>query len=330
MGKSNLRPGTIEEFFGWINERHKIYECRATGESRPWTRDVILRDFKFTNVFRELDRGTKYLRKMTDSLPDFVGNDKLSIQQAYELEILNTVLYRMINWWETFYECGFVGVEWATEAKLAHVAREFSPAEHFEEWCVKARAREARGDKVFTSAHMTVGAAGQSKLDTVIDTVWSVLKDLQAHAEELHSINSIEGFAVYIQEQKWFGVGPFINYEISSDLRWSALRYGDGSYPEDVLTWANIGPGCKRGLQRLGLPIELDSLRQLHAVAPEFLKKHVLKHYPVKKPHGTLVAEAWPPFELREIEHSLCEFDKYSRALHNTGTPKEKFNGKGA
>jgi hypothetical protein len=312
VGKSNLRPGTIEEFFGWINERHKIYERRASGESRPWTRDIIMRDYKFTNVFRELDRGTVMLREqVSKKLGELTSMAVLTLEQGYELEVLNTVLYRMINWVGTFEDCGFIGV-----GKTWEDSQEFSPAEHFEAWIVKARDRERRGDKVFTSAHMTVGKAGCSKLDTVIETMWEVIGDLQDHATNLRCCTALSEAAEYIQAQKWYGVGPFINYEIVSDLRWSLLDPAT-----DKLTWANIGPGCKRGLLRLELPVELESLRKLHEMAPAHLKKHVMKHY---GPDAV-----WPPFELREIEHSLCEFDKLSRARHGTGRPKENFNGRG-
>ena len=48
----------IERFCYWINERHAIYQKRAKGQPAPWTDDPILRDYKFTNPFRENDRVT--------------------------------------------------------------------------------------------------------------------------------------------------------------------------------------------------------------------------------------------------------------------------------
>ena len=32
--------------------------------------------------------------------------------------------------------------------------------------------------------------------------------------------------------------------------------------------------------------------------------------------------------DMRTIEHSLCEFDKYMRVKKSEGTPRSKFNGK--
>jgi hypothetical protein len=34
----------------------------------------------------------------------------------------------------------------------------------------------------------------------------------------------------------------------------------------------------------------------------------------------------WPAWEMREVEHTLCEFDKYERARLGEGRPKQRFN----
>ena len=54
--KSHTEPKeahVIENFYEWINERHSIYQKRIRGDSPPWTEDPILREYKFTNPFRE-------------------------------------------------------------------------------------------------------------------------------------------------------------------------------------------------------------------------------------------------------------------------------------
>lgn len=54
-------------------------------------------------------------------------------------------------------------------------------------------------------------------------------------------------------------------------------------------------------------------------------------------PHTVPLPKGHPPFELREVEHSLCEFDKYQRmaepstdaysADSNPKNAKRKYNG---
>ena len=88
---------------------------------------------------------------------------------------------------------------------------------------------------------------------------------------------------------QFYAIGPFVAYEIVCDLRFVLKNFN----PTDTMTWANVGPGAKRGMQRLGLDPTLETMRWLLGDAPQFKCE-------------------WP-FDLREIEHSLCEFDKYCR-----------------
>jgi hypothetical protein len=97
------------------------------------------------------------------------------------------------------------------------------------------------------------------------------------------------------------GVGGFIAYEMVCDLRFCLLRFK----PLDTITWANVGPGAKRGLNRLGMEPCIESMITLLNKAPRL--------------------ECPWPFELREIEHWLCEFDKYERVRTGVGVPRMKY-----
>jgi hypothetical protein len=35
----------------------------------------------------------------------------------------------------------------------------------------------------------------------------------------------------------------------------------------------------------------------------------------------------WPAWDMRTVEHTLCEFDKYQRALSGDGKPKQNYPG---
>jgi hypothetical protein len=50
-------------FWYYLNERYSIYLKRKAGMPKPWTEDPIFLSYKFTNVFREHDRGTTWLRE---------------------------------------------------------------------------------------------------------------------------------------------------------------------------------------------------------------------------------------------------------------------------
>lgn len=90
---SAMAENPWEEYLRFVENRHLIWETRQSGVPGPWTDDPILQAYKFTNVFRILDRGTQFLlRMMADSDPE----DRL----------LHAFLYRYTNrpepwiWWK--------------------------------------------------------------------------------------------------------------------------------------------------------------------------------------------------------------------------------------
>jgi hypothetical protein len=92
------------------------------------------------------------------------------------------------------------------------------------------------------------------------------------------------------------------------------------------MTWANAGPGAARGLERLrGLkPKELynynsakDQVKMIEDMQALLQSSKDNKFWP----------QQWPQWEMREVEHTLCEFDKYERVRLGEGTPKQLYNG---
>ena len=50
-------------FWDFVRERHAIYLKRQAGAPPPWTTDAVLANYHFTNVYRELDPGTAFIRE---------------------------------------------------------------------------------------------------------------------------------------------------------------------------------------------------------------------------------------------------------------------------
>jgi hypothetical protein len=92
------------------------------------------------------------------------------------------------------------------------------------------------------------------------------------------------------------------------------------------MTWTNPGPGALRGLLRLeggspGLNKRGKITRQVRVEDP-LNKIRALLLICHRKLTGM------PQFEMREVEHSLCEFDKYERALWGQGgRMKRRYSG---
>ena len=105
-------------------------------------------------------------------------------------------------------------------------------------------------------------------------------------------------------------------YEVASDLRHT--RYLRNA--PDIMTWANLGPGSKRGINRvLGEPLGASVSDQLAQEVFLSLLEYLQSNWP----------NDWPALEMREVEHSLCEFDKYMRVKLGQGRPRAKYPGTG-
>jgi hypothetical protein len=277
-----LTSATEDKFFYWITERHYIYLRRQRGEPKPWTTDPILRDYKFTNPFRENDRGTIWLR---ENFLEPHRNDNLS------LVAFNICWYRMFNWWGTG---EFLG--WQTDWVPLVVQRGLEN-------------RLAEKKQVFTGAHIVYSPPGQSKIAAIVRTctdLWNIRLVIADVAREQRSLQAVFDILTSV-----YCVGGFMAYEMVTDMRHTKLLED----AHDIMTWANPGPGAVRGLQRLGFPhtpkVAIGSMELLLTRSQE----------------PGVLPQDFPKLEMRDIEHSLCEFDKYTRVESGEGEPRAKFNG---
>jgi hypothetical protein len=286
---------TVLDFAYWINERHKIYLLKEAGELKSWTKDKILQQYKFTNAFRQLDKGTVALRNM------------LKGQIYSPLIFFNIVWYRLFNWHE--------------HAKNLGWCSNFTMLETYIRKCHRTH------KKIFTGAHMTTGVAFEDKHESYLRACVEAWNRRHEYAKMILEYNAQEKNAMQNVFQILLGlymVGKFIAYELVCDFRFTPLL----ANAKDKLTWANMGPGAQRGLKRLGLPYKnqqqgLSSMLVLYErlIDGELIDHNVAEHLPFHDFHPE------SPFELREIEHSLCEFDKYQRAKRGEGRPRSKYDG---
>jgi len=304
MSKEDIKIGfkTIKDFANFINERHLIWIKRNQGLQKPWTNDPILQQYKFTNVFRQLDTGTIALQNMINSKNLIQYTD----DQQKALIIFNIIWYRFFNRKEHARNCEFV-----------------FDYEDLSQYIVLCNRKQER---IFTNAYCT--AAGGSNAFGIpkyklylkaLKTLWDNKDKIKMICE---STNSLQYTAEYLKS--YYLIGNFVAYEIVCDLRFTSLLEN----AIDTLNWANLGPGAKRGLQWLGMPCKnqkegLQSMIQLYNIFanhPSPLNSFILKHFINE-------GNIYPPFELREVEHSLCEFDKYCRIEFGIGRTRCRYNG---
>lgn len=292
-----------ERFLYWVKERHNIYLRRKAGKPKPWTDDDVLRSFFFTNPYRENDRTTVWFR---ENVRDPLRDDPRVV--------MATVIFRWFNYIPT--------------GKFLMGVKNVKPPKQryglLEDWDGKEAldhlgAYRDSGNKVFTGAFMINSPGGEPKLEAIVrrvTNVWDsrdeILDELKRGAFERK--NSLQEAHELFMEFE--GLAGFMAYEIVTDLRYTwVLRDAP-----DKLTWCNPGPGCVRGLRRMmELPLTTDLGCMMGP--PEGWRELM----------GSLLGRlrrfrSMPEFEMREVEHSLCEWDKYERAVEG-GKLKRRYPG---
>lgn len=310
----------INDIAAFMKARHDIYLDRKAGKPGPWTADPVLSAGRFCNIFRELDTVTIWIDQ--------------NIRQPYadhpHLWFMLAIA-RYINWPDT----------------LRYLMDEAEPGtwpdgEDFEPAKLTKALEDyaAAGNKVYTGAYMIRAESDPSKewyswtkhryiAEIVLGRLW----EDRAYFEETLKLAQ-EGVPGWDELQahwwslvgnsRYIGWGPFMAYEVVTDLRHT--RYLRNA--TDIWTWANAGPGAIRGLNRL-YGRDLAAKPRPEQTNAEMLQLMTeLNVYDEPGFNATFgePRDVNPRFEMRDIEHSLCEFDKIERVRLGEGKMRSKYD----
>lgn len=289
----------LDLFFRFMYDRHLIWYKRfVLKEPPPWTNNKILRDNKFTNIYRELDRGTLWY--ISHVYPQAFACWKENLTDAEKNLVFYTVAYRLVNRIETFERVGFVDCwDWLKGPGGFGTLK-------WEKWFGSLAKLMKDGVSIFTSAHRTCPThkEGETRLDVLQEALHHTHENLDDIWQQVKQAQNLETvFNIFCEIPN---VGPFISYEICCDLMLVKLIPVEW---ED--SWVNPGPGCKAGL-RLIFP-------DLKGTKP-YQEKIFWLRDTQRLQFGRLKLQ-FPYYHedrdltLRSIEHSLCEFQKYYRCL---------------
>lgn len=321
----------------WINERHAIYVRKSIREgidpgklfvpdgcdleeadpdhfaarpNGPLTCDPSLQKYRYCNVFRELDRVTQWIDRHIRE--PFADHPDLWLMLA---------ISRYINWPPTLQylmnrgevKCDFNAWPNDDGQGLPHFA--FTPQGLGD----ALDARSATGEKVYTGAYMIRAESNpnaewyswtkqQYIAQVVIGRLW---EDREGWFKG-NSQPTMEGVWKRFQDKRYIGWGPFMSYQVVVDLRHT--RYLRDA--PDINTWSALGPGSRRGLNRLaGRPVDYalkqdEGLAEMRAIWEE------------QDAHRA----PWVPrIDLSDIQNSLCEVDKLLRVRTGEGRPRAQY-----
>ena len=202
-------------FFAFVLERHNIYLRRTAGKPKPWTADPLLQQYRFCNVYRELDKVTIWLREHWRE------------PHAQDPDLwFAMVVARLINRPAALLEGGFP-LPWKPS-----------------QWVRMLDARRARGEQVFSAAYMIRGVEsnGRSKVQYLAE---DVLTPMWVHRKAFPARGTLAAAHVWLM--KFYGMGSFLAAQVVADVKYTPLL----ACATDWHTWAAPGPGSQRGLNRL-------------------------------------------------------------------------------
>lgn len=299
-----------DQYFATARERYLIRLKKAVGTT-PLTDDPVFKEWRFCNVHREHDKTTEWYARNVRQ-PIMESTLSASTRNSHANRIVEaTVAFRWFNRIETGERIKDLLVQGWDSAVALERLQGVRP--------------------VVTGAYIIKGYDGMPKLEGVLRCIDEARAKLPAIVNQWYEpriFRSKDYVAVRDPEvvqlqEAWVDLqainymGGFMAYEVVSDLRWSALRHAI-----DITTWANAGPGCARGLSRvvdgkLGrFTTSPSSQRQMLDVMRQLLD---LSRDPAFWPQD------WQPWEMREVEHWSCEFDKYQRVAVDGERMKQRY-----
>lgn len=273
-------------FFATAREREAIRHRRRnnspvqTGDQgQPiWSLNSIFQHWRFCNVHREHDKTTEWFRtQVRDRLssdPDMVIDATIAFRWFNKIETGERLLKLLLTGWKS-------------------------------DECV----RLLKGvQPIITSAYMIKSPTGKNKLDGLcwcIDVAHMMVRQgsWRRKWQEARSLEAAHADLVTVPF-----LGPFLAYELVSDLRWTSAL----DHATDINTWASPGPGCTRGINRVLTGDPKKPFDYYRAADRKAMLEPMLQLLSLSRKND-LWPSGWRRWEMREVEHWLCEFDKYER-----------------
>lgn len=223
---TTLRPTPVYDvYWKFACERQKVFFNRLLKRPQPWTNDLIIRKYKFTNAYRVLDRVSQFLVSEiinADTRAGVDANDKL-------FRILLFKLFNKIETWRLL-KLELHNISWAQYS-----------FHQYDEVLSKAL---SRGDTIYSAAYIM--ASGK--------TTFGFSRKHQNHLRLLEY--AIEGgIAQRITDCSSMAdlyklllsyplIGKFLAYQFATDI-----NYGDLiSFTEEEFVVA--GPGARDGISK--------------------------------------------------------------------------------
>jgi hypothetical protein len=281
-------------FIHWVSERMDIFHLKNSGEPAPWTNDPILKNYKFTNVYRILDRVSQHL--ITKVIyPD--RNRENSKKYSAEEMLKRVMVFKHFNKCETW------------DALISHfgdIDKNVSIQEIIE-YCSWMKSKNV---SLYSNAYMMCSLPLKGKVG--YEDLWETKEKHRRHLSvldrEVLSGENIERI-IAAKDLKTVceilsgvtGMGKFLAFQYAQDLSYCP------QFEFKIEDYCEIGPGTERGIERCFEVKSKDDYQKVILQVRDNLRKDV-------KDEGYSFKELEDyEYTVADICNCFCEVDKYLR-----------------
>lgn len=272
----------LELFCQTAIERHKIYLKKEAKDPKPWTGNPIFQNYFFCNVFRQYDKCSKWIIKNVIPLVNQDINNWPLI-----------ILYRYISTYEIFKHVEEVGQISNTSWIRNYLS-----------------VKRKEGNKIFNGCFIRNPRIKNGWVQTYEVPFYLIdeIQDFETFERMepggfLKEIGTLEDMTKFFSQ--FSATKGFMGYEYACDFEYT--KYFN---PVDKFTWCNKGPGAQKGLSWLINGTENGKFtdKEFHEYCSDLFIEL-----------GAAFKEKYPNeiFSMREVEHWLCEFQKYIKYYAN-------------
>lgn len=308
-------------FFRTMRERMLIWKRRfILKQESPWTDDTILRDYKFTNVYRELDRNSQW------QIKNILLDDTLDeINLVWKL-----MVFRIFNNSDTFAKA-------IAERGWRNGIPDYRryDVEEFHSFIQTIR---DEGKNPFTNAYFINSTSGTGMERHYFYThrvIPTLHKKIPMVVSKMNTSNNPDEFIKFLTTIP--KVANFIAHEFYQDFTYIERYTNRRPFKFNQNDYINVGPGANLGIRLIYPNLEsnsdkLKAIARLRDEAMEELGKQTHKPegdgefyvYWDKKKRRYVTSHVCN-ITLHQVEMWLCEFQKYWKMQIGEGKQRSKF-----
>jgi hypothetical protein len=353
-------PVLSEEVLGYhhnyVFERHKIYK-RKEIEKLPqdkWTDDEVFRDYRFTNVRRELDRESVWLIEEISKNPKFSlkekvlwsilfrtfnksstfkklnlpGDFKIIEMTKDDIEVFRKIINEEIEkdpkyiWFTPAFNTG--GLKYANAFPERITERVYLNQPKLEITLIHPDGTEEVGVNYKVGRDLCAKGEGYKlkgwEENIPLRMLWLILhvKNSDIVDKIINAKDQLESFENLLSIH---GLAKFLAYQIFVDLTYiEEFRFSENEFTIS-------GPGCDRGLDLLFE--DYDGLS--HEDALFWVRDNIVNEWEKRGLETDLESlfDHLPVYDrclnVMMLENSFCELSKYTKAKRGTGRPRNRY-----